>query len=193
MATDSPPQDDAAATSSASGGAAFWALLVLLVAAVATLVALQGSRTKRANNQFIGLPLPPLDAGGWINAKSPPTAADLKGKIVLIDFWASDCIPCLRTLPELIRFNQRYRDLGVVVIGLSRERGPQAAYFKNLIETRDGLDWPNAYDAQLAYEILNIYGTPTYLLYDQSGQSVWGGHSLYGLEDAVNAALAKKQ
>jgi hypothetical protein len=54
------------------------------------------------------------------------------------------------------------------------------------------LDWPNGYGVQLAYEILNIYGTPTYLLYDRSGRSVWGGHTLDGLEDAVTALLATK-
>ena len=60
------------------------------------------------------------------------------------------------------------------------------------VETREGMDWPNGYDAQLAYQMLDIYGTPTYLLYDQSGRSVWGGHSLDGLEDAVTALLAEK-
>ena len=177
-----------------SSGGSFWALLILLVAAAATLIAIQGNRTKQGGGpkEFVGLMLPPLDAGGWINTKTPLTAEDLKGKIVLVDFWASDCIPCIRAIPQLIEFNKRYRDLGVVVVGLSGESGPQATILKNLIETRDGLDWPNAYDARLAYEILSIRGTPTYLLYDRSGRSVWGGHSLYGLDDAVTELLAKK-
>lgn len=174
-----------------SSGGSFWALLILLVAAAATLVAIQGSRPKPAN-AYDGKIFPPLDAGGWINTKSPLTAEDLRGKIVLVDFWASDCLPCIRALPELIDFNKRYRDRGVTIIGLSDENGQRAEHLKNFIETRDGLDWPNAYDVRLAYEILGIYGTPTYLLYDRSGRSVWGGHTLDGLEDAVTALLAKK-
>jgi thiol-disulfide isomerase/thioredoxin len=179
-------------SSNQPSGGSFWALLVLLVAAAATLIALQGARPKAGGGTYVGKMLPPLDAGGWINTKSPLTADDLRGKIVLVDFWASDCLPCLRELPRLIEFNKRYRDRGVMVVGLSQESGQRAVHLKSLIETRDGLDWPNAYDAQLAYEILGIYGTPTYLLYDQSGRSVWGGHSLVGLEDAVTALLAKK-
>jgi thiol-disulfide isomerase/thioredoxin len=165
---------------------------VLLVAAAATLVALQGGRPKPGGGAYVGKLLPPLDAGGWINTKTPLTADDLRGKIVLVDFWASDCLPCLHAIPELIQFNKRYRDEGVMIVGLSDESGQRAAHLKALIETRDGLDWPNGYDAVMAYEVLGIYGTPTYLLYDRSGRSVWGGHSLDGLEDAVTALLAKK-
>lgn len=184
-APDSPTPSDQ------SSGGSFWALLVLLVAAAATLIALQGGRPK-PKNAYDGKIFPPLDAAGWINTKTPLTAEDLRGKIVLVDFWASDCIPCIRALPQLIEFNKRYRDQGVTIVGLSQEMGQRAEHLKSFIETRDGLDWPNGYGAQLAYEILNIYGTPTYLLYDQSGRSVWGGHTLDGLEDAVTAALAKK-
>jgi thiol-disulfide isomerase/thioredoxin len=148
-------------------------------------------RPKQGGGAYVGKLLPPLDAAGWINTKSPLTAEDLRGKIVLVDFWASDCLPCIRALPTLIEFNKRYRDRGVMIVGLSQESGQRAVHLKNFIETRDGLDWPNGYGAQLAYEILGIYGTPTYLLYDRTGRSVWGGHSLGGLEDAVTAELAK--
>ena len=174
-----------------SSGGSFWALLMLLVVAAAILIAIQSGRPK-AESAYVGKVFPPLDAGGWINTKRPLTVEDVRGKIVLVDFWASDCMPCIRALPELIEFNKRYRDQGVMIVGLSQQRGQRAEYLKNFIETRDGLDWPNGYDAQLAYEILGIRGTPTYLLYDRSGRSVWGGHSLNGLEEAVTAELAKK-
>jgi thiol-disulfide isomerase/thioredoxin len=190
LVTDSPPKDDVSAL--ATSGGSFWALLILLVAAAATLVAIQSGRPKPGGGTFVGKILPPLDAGGWINTKKPLTAEDLRDKIVLVDFWASDCVPCLRELPTLIEFNKRYRDRGVMVVGLSEQSGQRAVFMKNYIETRDGMDWPNGYDVRLAYEILGIYATPTYLLYDRSGRSVWGGHSLDGLEDAVTALLAKK-
>jgi hypothetical protein len=100
-------------------------------------------------------------------------------------------MPCIRHVPELIEFNKRFHASGVQIVGLSLESGQRAVYLKNFVETRDGLDWPIGYDARMAYEVLDIAGTPTYLLYDRSGRSVWGGHSLDGLEDAVVAALAK--
>jgi thiol-disulfide isomerase/thioredoxin len=194
LATDSPSNDPAAAapeSTSASGGS-FWALLVLLIAAAAILIALQSGRPRPGQGTYVGRPFPPLDAAGWINTKGPLTAEDLRGKIVLVDFWASDCLPCVRELPRLIEFNQRYRDLGVMIVGLSLETGQRATHLKNLIETRDGVDWPNGYGAQMAYEILDVYGTPTYYLFDRAGRSVWGGHSLDGLEDAVASLLAKR-
>ena len=83
--------------------------MILLVAAAATLVAIQGGRPKPVS-AYVGKIFPPLDAGGWINTKAPLTAEDLRGKIVLVDFWASDCLPCIRALPELIEFQKRFRD-----------------------------------------------------------------------------------
>jgi len=189
---ESEPSEQPVPASQQSGGS-FWALLVLLIAAAATLVALQSGRTRPdASGAYVGKILPPLDAAGWINTKGPLTAEDLRGKIVLVDFWASDCIPCIQKLPELIEFNKRYRDRGVMIVGLSEQTGQRAQFLKNFIETREGIDWPNGYGAEMAYEILGITGTPTYLLYDRSGRSVWGGHSLDGLEDAVTALLAAK-
>ena len=63
-------------------------------------------------------PLPPLDGlGPWFN--SPPlTNAQLKGKVVLIDFWTYSCINCLRTLPYLKAWDAKYRKDGLVIIGV---------------------------------------------------------------------------
>jgi cytochrome c biogenesis protein CcdA/thiol-disulfide isomerase/thioredoxin len=63
-------------------------------------------------------PLPPLDGlGPWFN--SPPlTSAELKGKVVLIDFWTYSCINCLRTLPYLKAWDAKYRKDGLVIIGV---------------------------------------------------------------------------
>lgn len=56
-------------------------------------------------------------ATGWINSK-PLTAKDLKGKVVLVDFWAYSCINCLRSLPYIEAWAQKYKDSGLVVIGV---------------------------------------------------------------------------
>lgn len=174
-----------------SSAGSFWAMLVLLVAAAAILIALQKGRPK-PTNVYVGKIFPPLDSAGWINAKRPLSAEDVRGKIVLVDFWSSDCLPCIREIPTIAEFNKRYRDHGVMVVGLSLESGPRVQYLKNFIETHEDLTWPVGYGARMAYELLDIYGTPTYVLYDREGRSVWGGHSLDGLDDAVTALLAKK-
>jgi len=62
--------------------------------------------------------MPELDgATGWIN--SPPISkADLSGKIVLFDFWTYSCINCIRALPYVRAWEEKYRDHGLVVIGI---------------------------------------------------------------------------
>jgi cytochrome c biogenesis protein CcdA/thiol-disulfide isomerase/thioredoxin len=61
---------------------------------------------------------PPLHAdGAWINTP-PLTLAQLRGKVVLIDFWTYSCINCLRTLPHLKAWYAAYHDKGLVIIGV---------------------------------------------------------------------------
>lgn len=56
-------------------------------------------------------------ADGWINSK-PLTARDLKGKVVLVDFWDYSCINCIRAIPYIRAWADKYRDSGFVVIGV---------------------------------------------------------------------------
>lgn len=62
----------------------------------------------------------PLVAGGtaWLNVKRPPTAADLAGRVVLLDFWDFTCVNCIRTLPYLKMWHERYAAHGLVIIGV---------------------------------------------------------------------------
>jgi len=62
--------------------------------------------------------LPSLDgAVAWLNSE-PLTAASLRGKVVMIDFWTYSCINCLRTLPYLRAWQERYQNLGFTVVGV---------------------------------------------------------------------------
>lgn len=56
-------------------------------------------------------------AGEWINS-SPLTPDSLRGKVVLVDFWTYSCINCLRTLPYLRAWSERYKSAGLVVVGI---------------------------------------------------------------------------
>jgi thiol-disulfide isomerase/thioredoxin len=93
--------------------------------------------------------LPPLDgATGWLN--SPPlTAADLRGKVVLIDFWTYTCINWLRTLPYVRAWAGKYKDQGLVVIGV---HSPEFDFEKNADNVRRAVkdmqvDYPVAIDS----------------------------------------------
>jgi thiol-disulfide isomerase/thioredoxin len=92
--------------------------------------------------------LPSLDgAVQWLN--SPPlTAAGLRGKVVLVDFWTYSCINCLRTLPYTSAWAHKYRDHGLVVIGV---HAPEFAFERNVGNVKKavhdlGIDYPVAID-----------------------------------------------
>jgi thiol-disulfide isomerase/thioredoxin len=62
--------------------------------------------------------MPSLEGGtGWVNAP-PVTAEALRGKVVLVDFWTYSCINCLRTLPHVKAWAHKYKDAGLVVVGV---------------------------------------------------------------------------
>src|ERR1700722_6666484 len=64
----------------------------------------------------------------WLNSK-PLTAEDLKGKVVLVDFWTYSCINCLRAIPYVRAWAEKYRDHGLVVIGV---HAPEFAFERNV-------------------------------------------------------------
>lgn len=54
---------------------------------------------------------------GWINSK-PLTLRELRGRVVLLDFWTYSCVNCVRSIPHLKELNEKYSDVGLIVIGV---------------------------------------------------------------------------
>lgn len=117
--------------------------------------------------------LPSLDgAVQWLN--SPPlTVQALRGKVVLVDFWTYSCINCLRSLPYVKAWAEKYRDQGLVVIGV---HAPEFAFEKDLGNVtramRDlGIDYPVAVDND--YRIWRAFGNqywPAHYFADARGR-----------------------
>src|ERR1700732_2764145 len=90
-------------------------------------------------------------ATGWLN--SPPlTAAGLRGKVVLVDFWTYTCINWIRSLPYVRAWAEKYKDQGFVVIGV---HAPEFAFEKNVDNVRLAakamrVDYPIAIDNDYA-------------------------------------------
>jgi cytochrome c biogenesis protein CcdA/thiol-disulfide isomerase/thioredoxin len=108
----------------------------------------------------------------WLNSQ-PLTSASLRGRVVLVDFWTYSCINCIRTLPYVTRWYDKYRDQGFVVIGVHTPEftfEKEAGNVKKAIG-RYGIRYPVALD--------NFYGTwkaynnvawPTHYLFDTQGR-----------------------
>lgn len=117
--------------------------------------------------------LPPLDgAVQWLN--SPPLDAQaLKGKVVLVDFWTYSCINCLRTLPYLKAWAEKYRDQGLVVIGV---HAPEFAFERNVGNVSKamkdlGINYPVAIDNEFRiWRAFNNEYWPAHYFADAQGR-----------------------
>ena len=126
------------------------------------------------NAQGSGAGLPEfIGIDHWLNTAAPLGRADLRGKVVLVDFWTYTCINCLRTLPNVTRWYDTYRDQGLVVIGVHT---PEFAFEQNTANVdqaikRFGIRYPVAQDNE--YATWNAYGNqywPAEYLFDATGQ-----------------------
>lgn len=130
----------------------------------------------------------------WINSQ-PLTLSQLRGKVVLIDFWTYSCINCIRTLPHIVEWYNTYKHHGLEIIGVHT---PEFAFEKNKnhVETavkKYNITYPVALDNN--YETWKAYNNhywPAHYLIDQHGIIVkthFGEGGYVEMEDAICALL----
>ena len=108
----------------------------------------------------------------WINSE-PLTMESLRGKVVLIDFWTYTCVNCIRTLPFLREWYDRYADEGLVIVGVHTPEFEFEKLYNNVVQaTKDeGVAWPvvqdNEFNVWRSYS--NRYWPAKYLI-DQTGE-----------------------
>lgn len=116
-----------------------------------------------------------LENSAWLNS-APLAMKDLKGKVILVDFWTYSCINCIRTLPYLIAWDKKYRDRGLVIVGV---HSPEFEFEKDLQNVKRAvenfsIEYPVALDNKLSTwnNFSNQYW-PAHYLIDQKGNVVY--------------------
>jgi thiol-disulfide isomerase/thioredoxin len=135
---------------------------------------------------------PELDGGvSWLNTDKPIHIKDLRGKVVLLDFWTYCCINCMHVIPDLKKLEAKYAS-ELVVIGVHSAKFDNERESANIQKaiSRYGIEHPVVNDAKLA--IWNNYGVnswPTLVVIDPSGH-IYGQAAGEGNFAALDSAIA---
>ncbi|HWA91486.1 MAG TPA: cytochrome c biogenesis protein DipZ [Rhizomicrobium sp.] len=135
-------------------------------------------------------------ATAWLNS-APLTRASLKGKVVVVDFWTYSCINCLRALPYVRAWAAKYKDHGLVVIGV---HAPEFAFEKDLGNVQRAVKdlnvaYPVALDSNLAiWQAFNNQYWPAHYFVDAQGRirAHHFGEGEYDKSEAIIQKLLKE-
>jgi cytochrome c biogenesis protein CcmG/thiol:disulfide interchange protein DsbE len=176
---------------------AFLGLRVLAGAGVAALAAVlvwnlthqdTGAARKIAHGRIVRAPAFDLDR---LDRSGKLSLASLRGKVVVLNFWASDCVPCKEEMPRIEAASRRWAGKAVVVgVDVADGRSPAEAFMR-----RYGARYPNVFDPDAATAgAYGVYGTPMTYFVDRRGRlippRIKGPATAQSLAEGIRRALA---
>lgn len=113
-------------------------------------------------------------AGGWVNAKRPLTADDMKGRLVLLDFWTYGCVNCMQIVPDLEQLEKMFGDrLLIIGVHSAKFKGEQGNDRIGDAAQRFGLKHPVINDSDYAiWKSYNVTAWPTLILLGPGGSEL---------------------
>lgn len=151
---------------------------------------LENSEHRFEVTEMHGQKAPSLALTEWQNTK-PLTLNDLKGKVVVLDFWATHCAECLASVPKLNSLAAKYADQGVVFIGVCLADGGErmAAMVK-----RHKMSYPIALDKTgRTSKAFMADSYPDYYVIDRKGNLRWGDIENSHVEKAIGILLSETE
>ena len=142
-------------------------------------------------SQHLALKLKPVDLSFTATDGSQVDLASLRGKVVLVDFWATWCGPCMREAPDVVSTYNELHDKGFEVVGISLDIDQSRL---DAVTKEKGMVWPQYFDGKgWSNEIASRYGIhsiPTMWLLDKSGRLA-DTDGRDGLQEKVEKLLAR--
>ncbi len=152
----------------------------------------------------LGLPLgaaelgdkaPPLQVAEWVKGKPVDLAASKGKTVTVVEFWATWCGPCRVSIPHLTELQKKFKDKGVVFVGVSTEDTSVVKKFVQQMGSK--MDYTVAVDKDSQtdkgyMEAFGIDGIPHAFVVDKEGRIVWNGHPMADLERTLDDIVAGK-
>lgn len=153
--------------------------LILALAAVLTAYTFSSGRTVLTQ----GAQAPEIAAEQWLNTDGALRLADLKGKVVVVEFWATWCPPCRESIPHLNQLRQRWLGKDVVIVSLTDEPAEEVTRFIQ----KSGLQYTVGTGSLSSFDY-GVDSIPHAFVLDGSGRIVWHGFPAGELDVAVAQA-----
>ena len=146
------------------------------------------AKVRAAHAALEGKPMPTLDLAGWVNGQVKPE--DMKGKVVIVDFYATWCGPCIAAIPHNNELLKKYKGKGLVIFGVCTSQNGQDKMPQTVKETR--MEYPSARDPRLKSEqAWGVHYYPTYAIVDRKGIVRIIGLQPQNVEQVIQKLLAE--
>src|ERR1700722_8947285 len=169
-------------------------IAIMVVLALAALICVVETPRARAADEPAAAPRAAdfTAADGWLNTEKPISIKDLKGQVVILDFWTYCCINCIHIMPDLKFIEEKYKNDPVVVMGVHSGKFDEERDADHIRQAvlRHNISHPVAVDSEYKiWQAFGVHAWPTVLVID-SGGSIVQRFSGEGHRDELDQLIA---